>query len=239
MDDPADPTEILGRFLRAFGVAPDRIPGGPAERAALYQSLVTGRSLVVVLDDAISAAQVSPLLPASANSVALVTSRWRLAGLLARGARSIQLERLSPEAALELLELSLGHDRIEEDLDAARVLVELCARLPIALSVAAARLATRPRRPLTEMVEALTHERHRLSALSTEDDMTIRAALTLSYQGLPPSAARLYRLLGIYPGTTFSTWGAAAAAGLPRSEIRPLLDILTDANLLDDLPGDS
>jgi tetratricopeptide (TPR) repeat protein len=238
VDEPVEPAEILGQFIRAFGIAPDRIPGGLAERAALYQSLVAGRRLVVVLDDAVSAAQVSPLLPASVDCVALVTSRWRLAGLLARGAHGVQLDRLSPDAALELLRRTLGSDRIGGEMAAARRLVELCARFPIALSVAAARLATRPHWPLTDMVEALSHERQRLNELAAEDDMTIRAALAQSYKSLsPPGAARLYRLLGLFPGATFDGAAAAATAALPRAEARRLLGVLADANLLDDVPG--
>ncbi|WP_371782094.1 tetratricopeptide repeat protein [Streptosporangium subroseum] len=239
-DAPASPTEVLGRFIRAFGIAPERIPGGLAERSALYQSLVSERRLVIVLDDALSTAQVSPLLPASANSVAIVTSRWRLAGLLLHGARGVQLGRLSTGAALELLERTVGDDRVRGEPDAAGELVRLCARLPLALCVAAARLATRPHWPLSEMVEALTHERQRLTALSVEDDMTVRAALTLSYHGLsPPEAARVYRLLGLFPGATFDSWAVAATVMLPRAQVRRLLGVLTDANLLDDVPGGS
>ncbi|MEU4829930.1 tetratricopeptide repeat protein [Streptosporangium sp. NPDC023615] len=237
-DAPVQPAEVLGRFIRAFGIAPERIPGDLAERSALYQSLVNGRRLVVVLDDALSVAQVSPLLPASADGVAIVTSRSRLAGLLVRGARGVQLGRLSPAAALTLLERAVGDDRVRGEPEAAGELVELCARLPLALCVAAARLATRPHRPLSEMVEALAHERRRLSELSVEDDMTIRAALMLSYQGLSPrEAARLYRLLGLFPGPTFDSRAVAATAGLPRVQARHLLEVLTDANLLDDVPG--
>lgn len=239
-DAPVQPAEVLGRFIRAFGVAPERIPGGLAERSALYQSLVSERRLVVVLDDALSAAQVSPLLPASANSVAVVTSRWRLAGLLVRGARGVQLDQLSTDASLELLKRTVGDERVRGEPGAAGELVELCARLPLALCVAAARLATRPHWPLSEMVEDLTHERQRLTALSVEDDMTIRAALMFSYRGLsPPEAARVYRLLGLFPGATFDSWAAAATVTLPRAQVRRLLGVLTDANLLDDVPGGS
>ncbi|MEV8636041.1 tetratricopeptide repeat protein [Streptosporangium sp. NPDC051023] len=237
-DDPVRPVEILGRFIRAFGIAPERIPAGLAERSALYQSLVSERRLVIVLDDALSAAQVTPLLPASANSITIVTSRWRLAGLLMRGARGVRLEQLSTDAALQLLERTVGDERVRNEPDAAAELVELCARLPLALCVAAARLATRPNWPLSEMVDALTHERRRLTELSVEDDMTIQAALMLSYHELSPDeAAKVYRLLGLFPGDTFDSWSAAATVALPRTQVRPLLEILTDANLLDDVPG--
>ncbi|MFC4584834.1 ATP-binding protein [Sphaerisporangium corydalis] len=236
-DQPVEPTEILGRFIRAFGVAPERIPVGLAERAGLYQSIVSERRLVVVLDDALSAAQVSPLLPASAGSVAVVTSRWRLAGLLMRGARGVQLERLTTEGALELLRQTLGGERVEREPDAALELVKLCSRFPLALCVAAARLASRPVWDLTEMVDALGQERQRLNALFVEEDIAIRAALTLSYRGLTPEVARAYRLLGLFPGGTFDDQAAAATVGQPRTQVRHLLGVLVDANLLDDVPG--
>ncbi|GGK62993.1 NTPase [Sphaerisporangium melleum] len=236
-DEPVEPAEVLGRFIRAFGIAPERIPAGLAERAALYQSLVSARRVVVVLDDVLSAAQVAPLLPASALGMAVVTSRWRLAGLLMRGARGVRLDRLTTEGALDLLCRTLGDDRAEREPRAARELVELCSGFPLALCVAAARLATRPSWELTEMVDALRHERRRLHALAVEEEITIQATLTLSYRGLPPDAARVYRLLALFPGPAFDDQGAAATAGLPRARVRHLLGVLVDANLLDDVPG--
>ncbi|MFF0572648.1 tetratricopeptide repeat protein [Streptosporangium saharense] len=238
-DGPIQPTEVLGWFIRAFGVTPEHIPDGLAERSALYQSLVSGRRLVVVLDNAVSAAQVTPLLPASAHSVTIVTSRWRLAGLLMRGARAVRLEQLSKQAALELLERTIGGDRVRAEWESAKKLVELCAMLPLALCVAAARLATRPHWPLSEMVDALSHERRRLAELSIgdEDDTKVQAALMLSYDGISSEdIGRIYRRLGLFPGTTFDSWSAAATVAMPRARVRPLLEILIDANLLDDAP---
>ncbi|MFF4416805.1 ATP-binding protein [Streptosporangium sp. NPDC001559] len=239
-DKPIQPTEVLGWFIRAFGVEPKRVPAGLAERSALYQSLVSGRRLVVMLDNAISVAQVTPLLPASAESVTIVTSRWRLAGLLMRGARAVQLEQLSPRSSIELLGRTIGGERIRAEQESAERLVELCARLPLALCVAAARLATRPRWPLSEMVQALTHERRRLAELSIgdEDETKVQAALALSYDGLSSDdIRRIYRRLGLFPGTTFDSWSAAATVAMPRAHVRELLEILIDANLLDDAPG--
>ncbi|MFF4989357.1 tetratricopeptide repeat protein [Streptosporangium saharense] len=238
--EPVQPTEVLGRFIRAFGVAPERIPAGLAERSALYQSLVSGRRLMVVLDNAVSAAQVTPLLPASAHSVTIVTSRWRLAGLLMRGARAVRLEQLSKQAALELLEHTIGGDRVRAEQESAEKLIELCARLPLALCVAAARLATRPHWPLSEMVDALSHERRRLAELSIgdEDDTKVQAALMFSYDGISSrDVGRVYRQLGLFPGTTFDSWSAAATVAMPRDQVRTLLEILIDANLLDDAPN--
>jgi tetratricopeptide (TPR) repeat protein len=233
-DGPARPGEVLGRFLRALGVTPHQVPAELAELTALYRSLVIDKRMLVVLDDALTAAQVYPLLPPSAGSVAVVTSRWRLAALAANGARVIQLDRLDSDAALELLTRTVGDDRVLSDPHAARELVDLCARVPLAVCVAGARLAARSRWPVSEMVQALAHERRRLAALAMEDDMAVRPALDLSYQALEAAAARMYRTMGLYPGTRFDSSVAAAAAYVPRTEARRLLGVLTDANLLDD-----
>lgn len=233
-DGPARPGEVLGRFLRALGVTPHQVPAELAELTALYRSLVIDKQMLVVLDDALTAAQVYPLLPPSAGSVAVVTSRWRLGGLAAHGARVIQLDGLDSDAALDLLSRTLGDDRAHTEPHAARELVELCARVPLAVCVAGARLAARSRWPISEMVQALTEERRRLAALAMEDDMAVRPALDLSYRLLEPDAARMYRTMGLYPGTRFDSGVAAAAAHVPRSEARRVLGVLTDANLLDD-----
>lgn len=236
-DGPARPGDVLGRFLRALGVAPHQVPGELAELTATYRSFMAGKRLLVVLDDALTAAQAYPLLPPSAGSVAVVTSRWRLGGLAARGGRFIQLDGLESDAALELLRGTLGDDRALADPHAARELVDLCARVPLAVCVAGARLAARSRWPIREMVEALEQERHRLATLAMEDDMAVRPALDLSYRSLEPAAARMYRTMGLYPGTRFDSGVAAAAAAVSRADARRLLGVLTDANLLDDAEG--
>ncbi|MQY06560.1 ATP-binding protein [Actinomadura macrotermitis] len=238
--DPALPGEVLAGFIRGLGVAAERVPAGLAERAALYRSLTAGRRLLVVLDDAYSVAQVVPLLPGSAGSVAVVTSRRRLAVLMVRGARGVQLGPLTQDAALELLAEVLGADRVAREPGMAARLAELCACSPLALSVAAARLVTRPHRSLAEMVDALAGERRRLKELTlpdADDEMTVRAALALSYQGLSEPVRHLYRLLGSYPGRTFGVAAAAALTGAPPGDAAEWLDELADANLLEDLPG--
>ncbi|MEU6348128.1 tetratricopeptide repeat protein [Streptomyces sp. NPDC047072] len=234
---PADPGEVLGGFLRGLGVEPQQVPYGIAERAALYRSLTAERRIVVLLDDAATAAQVRPLLPGGPN-VTLVTSRRRMSGLVLEGGHQVQLEPLAPEDAVELLAVTLADDRVADQPDEARELVGLCAGLPLAVRVAGARLAARPRRPITTMVRALAAERGRLDALAIEGDHGVRAALDLSYEGLPADAARLYRLLGLHPGTEFGTAAARAflggAGGIDGTGGTPeeLLDILHDANLL-------
>ena len=236
-DGPASASDVLARFLRALAVDPRQIPPDLAELTGIYRSIMIDKRMLVVLDDALTAAQVLPLLPSSPESVTVVTSRLRLGGLAARGARAIQLGRLNAEAALELLGRTIGQERILAQPHAARELVELCARLPLALCVAGARLAARSRWPVSEMVDAMAHERERLAALTMEDDIPVHSALRVSYSALPAEAARMYRLMGLFPGTNFDSAVAAATAVVPRAQAKRLLGMLTDANLLDDTAG--
>jgi tetratricopeptide (TPR) repeat protein len=233
-DGPARPGDALGRFVRALGVGPREVPAELAELTALYRSLLADKRVLVVLDDALTAAQVFPLLPPSTASAAVVTSRRRLGGLAARGARIIQIDRLASDAALDLLSRTLGDDRTLAEPQAARDLVELTARVPLALCVAGAHLAARTKLPISEMVEVLVNERRRLAALAMEGDAAVRSALDVSYQSLEPEAARMYRLMGLFPGSRFRSAIAAAAAMVSHPEAKRLLGILTDANLLDD-----
>ncbi|WP_405662371.1 tetratricopeptide repeat protein [Streptomyces sp. RK9] len=258
---PTDPSEVIGRFLRALGVPAAQVPAGLAERAALYRSLTSELRLVVLLDDAASAAQVRPLLPGGAG-VTAVTSRWRMPGLTVDGCHSVQLEPLGVDEAVELLAATLADDRVDAQPEQARALVELCAGLPLAVRVAGARLAARPRRGITTMVRALTEEHDRLEGLAIDGDHNVRAALDLTYQELPPDAARLYRLLGLHPGTEFGDAVAIAALARPApgpggtaappgparpapaaaapgaARTRALLDLLHEANLLTDAEED-
>lgn len=233
-DGPGRPGDALGRFVRALGVGPREVPTELAELTALYRSLLADKRVLVVLDDALTAAQVSPLLPPSTDSAAVVTSRRRLGGLATRGARIIQIDRLASDAALDLLSRTLGDDRTLAEPQAARDLVELTARVPLALCVAGAHLAARTKWPISEMVDALVNERRRLAALTMEGDVAVRSALDVSYQSLEPEAARMYRLMGLFPGSRFRSAMAAAAAMVSHPEAKRLLGVLTDANLVDD-----
>nr|WP_202555507.1 tetratricopeptide repeat protein [Streptomyces sp. SID4950] len=237
-DGPQHPGDVLARFLRALGVPAQQVPSALAERTALYRSLTANQRLVVLLDDAATAAQVRPLLPAG-ESVTAVTSRRRLSGLTVDGCYPIHLGPLAPEAAVELLADTLSDGRVTENPDGARSLVELCAGLPLAVRVAGARLAARPGRSITTMVRLLTEEHQRLEGLAIDDDHNVRAALDLSYRALRPPAARLYRLLGLHPGREFD--GVAASALLPspeRGEAGRSLEELHDASLLVDTPDE-
>lgn len=252
---PTDPAEVTGRFLRALGVADSQVPVVFAERSALYRSLTAGLRLVVLLDDATSAAQVRPLLPGG-PSVTVVTSRWRMPGLTVDGCHLLQLEPLGVDDGVELLAATLADGRVAAQPDQARALVALCAGLPLAVRVAGARLAARPRRGITTMVRALTAEHDRLEGLAIKGDRNVRAALDQTYQELPADAARLYRLLGLHPGPEFGDTVAVAALARPdpAADAPPVplpataspdapralaaLDLLHDANLLTDAAED-
>ncbi|WP_441248469.1 tetratricopeptide repeat protein [Kitasatospora sp. McL0602] len=230
---PADPAEALGELLRAFGVSP--VPAGTAEGSALWRSLTAGQSLVVMLDNALTAAQVRPLLPGSQQSVVVVTSRRWLTGLGIDGAVFHQLGCLGADESTEILRGRLGAERVAAEPEAAREVVELCDGLPLAVCVAAARIAARPRQLLAVTAQALGREADRLSVLRLEGDNAVQGALDASYRCLPPEAARLYRLLGHLPVATFGRSVAAAALGEAPTAAELLLEVLAEVNLLEEL----
>lgn len=231
-------------FLRALGVPAEAVPvrrdkrAELAEQAALYRSVTAGRSVAVLLDNAESVAQVRPLLPASEASVTVVTSRWRLGGLVRDGAYLVPLTPLASDAAVELLTRSLGRDRVADEVEQADRLVELCGYMPLAVSVAGARLAARPRRSIARTVEDLADQQSRLAKLSVEGDVSVAATFDLSYDELPTDAARSYRLLGLHPGPDFGHEITAVAVGVPEDEGEDLLGLLVDASLLTEVGED-
>ncbi len=237
-DGAARPHEVLGPFLRALGVAPDRVPVELAEQVTLFRSTTVGKRLVVVLDNALSAAQVRVLLPTSSESLVLVTSRLRLHGLHAEGARFVEVAPLPPAHAEELLARSVGPERATGELPKVRELASLCGRLPIALSVAGARLASRPRWTVARVVAELTNECQRLSRLSIGGDVSVSAAFDLSYQALPDELARLYRLASEHPGPEFSAGVATAAAQISDGDAEDGLQALADVSLLEEIGPD-
>jgi DNA-binding SARP family transcriptional activator len=232
--EPVDSRTALTGFLRALGVPDAQIPVGVDEQAAQYRSLLAGRRVLVVLDNARSAEQVRPLLPGSAHSLVLVTSRHRLDDLVAtEGASSVPVDTLDAEGATALLAGVLGRHRLEEDPAAVEELVELCDRLPLALRIAAARLAFRPHWTVRSLVEELADEQSRLSALSLpEGGRAVQAALGLSYRQLPEGAARLFRRLGLHPGTDLDGHAAAALSDVDLVTARAHLQTLAGAHLL-------
>jgi tetratricopeptide (TPR) repeat protein len=229
---PLSPGEVLGRFLRSLGVPPERVPADSGEQAGLFRSMTAGRGLLVVLDNAVSAAQVRPLLPVSAACMVVVTARWRLAALVTQGAHIVALEPLEDQSAVDLLSNVVGSRRIAADADSTSSLVGLCGGLPIALSVAGARLASRPGWTLRRLVVELASEHRRLAGLSGQDDLSVRACFDLSYVNLPEPVARCYRVVGLHPGTQFGVDVVAAALDVVPDVAAGLLDTLVEASLL-------
>jgi DNA-binding SARP family transcriptional activator/tetratricopeptide (TPR) repeat protein len=227
---PVAATEVLGRFLRALGIPGPAIPDSLDERAEMYRSLLATRRVLVVLDDAATENQLGPLLPGSRSCAVIVTSRARLTGL--PGAHRIELDVLDTAQALDLLGRVIGADRIAREAAAARALVRTVGGLPLALRIVAARLAARPHWSLASMVHRLANERHRLDEL-THGDMTMRASLSLTYDGLGEGDRRLLRLLSLAQGPTLPGWLAGALLGDRRPFPSDLLEPLVDVQMLD------
>jgi tetratricopeptide (TPR) repeat protein len=234
-DQPVAPGEALAGFLRALGIPDQSIPLGESERAARYRSLVAGKRLLVVLDNAATVEQVRPLLPGTSSVMVVVTSRDSLAGLVARdGARRLDLDLLPAAEAIALLRTLIG-GRAEADPAATETLAGQCARLPLALRVAAELAASRPEAPLAVLSAELVGLRQRLQLLDAGGDprSAVAGVFSWSYRHLPADAARLFRLLGLHPSQDWDQYAAAAltaTTGLPR--VRQLLDILARAHLI-------
>ncbi|HEV8556480.1 MAG TPA: BTAD domain-containing putative transcriptional regulator [Actinophytocola sp.] len=219
-----DPAEAIRGFLDAFAVPPPSIPAGLDAQTGLYRSLLAGKRALVVLDNARDVEQVRPLLPGTPGCLVLVTSRNRLTGLIAdHGAHPLTLDLLSHTEARDLLAARAGAHRIAEEPAAANEIITRCARLPLALTITAARAATHPAFPLAGLAAELT------SAGPLAD---LRAVFSWSYRTLSPAAARLFRLLGLHVGPELSAPAAGSLTGLPVAEVRPLLTELADAHLV-------
>jgi DNA-binding SARP family transcriptional activator len=223
------PEGALRFFLDALAVQPQRMPVDADGRAALFRSMLDGKRVLIVLDNARDPDQVRPLLPGSPGSLVVVTSRSQLTGLVvAEGATPLSLDVLTEDEAHELLGRRLGPEVIAAEPAAAAELVSLCARLPLALGVAAGRAATRPGFSLAALAAELRDTRNRLEVLDAGDAATdVRAVLSWSYEQLSPSAARMFRLLGLHPGPDVSLAAAASLAGVSRSEAASALRELT------------
>jgi DNA-binding SARP family transcriptional activator/Tfp pilus assembly protein PilF len=208
--------ETVRGFLDAFAVPTERIPVSVEAQLALYRSLLAGKQILVVLDNALDADHVRPLLPGSPGCLAIVTSRDRLTGLVATaGAHPLVLGMLSRAEAHELLARRLGRARVLAEASAVEDLIACCARLPLALAVVAAQAAVQPRRTLTAIVRKLRATPGGLDALTDHDPSTdVRPAFSWSYQTLGPSAARLFRLLGLHSGPDVAPEAAASLAGV-------------------------
>jgi hypothetical protein len=234
-DQPLATGEVLARFLRALGLAGQEIPLEIDERAAAYRSLLNGRRVLVVLDNAATVDQVRPLLPGTPSCLVLVTSRDSLAGLVARhGARRLDLDPLPPEDAVTLLRALIGRRIDTEPKAAAATLAEQCARLPLALRVAAELAVARPGASLAALVTELSDEHRRLELLDAGGDSrtAVRGVFFWSYQHLPADAARLFRLIGLHPGPDFDASAAAVLADISLNRAQQMLDLLNHAHLV-------
>jgi tetratricopeptide (TPR) repeat protein len=233
---PMTPEQALEGFLRALDVPVDKIPVGMEAKAGLYRSLLNGRRVLVVLDNAHTAEQVRPLLPGSPGCLVVVTSRNRLSGLLARnGAHRVNLDPLPPSEAVLLLRQIIGVARVEAEPDMAVELARRCAYLPLALRISAERVASHPHTTLADLAGELADERDRLNVLIADEDETtaVRSVFLWSYRTLAPAVARLFRLLGLHAGPDISLPSAAVLAGTTPPQARQLLDVLTGVHLLE------
>ena len=237
---PLAAAEAVSGFLAALGVAPEGWPPGLEARVGLYRSLVAGRRLLIVLDNARDAEQVRPLLPGSPGCLVLITSRTSLTGLaVSEAAHLLILDVLSKEDARRLLAGRLGAERVAAEPEAVGDLIGLTARLPLALAIVSARACARPGFPLAGLATELGNESGRLDALDVGDPASsVRAAFSWSYDQLSLAGARLFRLLGLHPGSDFTFHTTASLAGVSLQRVRITLRELVDASLIaEQAPG--
>jgi tetratricopeptide (TPR) repeat protein len=236
--DPAGPAmrpdEALRGFLDALGVQPQRVPTGLQSQCGLFRSLLADRRMLIILDNARDADQVRPLLPGSRGSVVVVTSRNQLTGLVAiEGAHAMTLGLLNPQESRQLLVSRLGPERVAAEPQATAQLIELCAGLPLALAIVAARAAAQPGFGLADLVTDLGRPQGRLDAFTGHDLATdIRAVFSWSYKALSPAAAQLFRLMGTHPGPDITLAAAASLAGWSAIQTRQTMDELERAHLV-------
>ncbi|GAB2694460.1 AfsR/SARP family transcriptional regulator [Kitasatospora kifunensis] len=226
---PLEPGTALARLLRAVGVSEDVLPSDPEERALLWRSVAAEHRLLIVLDNAVDAAQVRPLLPGSPGSLVLVTSRRRMPALA--GAGALSLDVLGPDTALALFGQICGPDRIVGEEDAVAEIVRLCGYLPLAIRITAARLAHRGAWTPSHLLARL-RERISLPTELRTQDQSVAAAFAVSYDALAPDQQRIFRLAGLHPGDDFSAYALAALADLPLTETEDLVEELHDHHLL-------
>jgi DNA-binding SARP family transcriptional activator/Tfp pilus assembly protein PilF len=239
---PATPGDVLARFLRDLGMDPASIPASEEERAAHYRSRLTDRKVLIVLDDAHDAAQVRPLLPGSASCAVLITTRNRLPDL--SGSRYVDLDVLGPAEARAMFAGIIGPDRAAAEPEATSEVLTACAGLPLAIRIAGARLTARTNWTVRTIADRLADERRRLDWLKT-GDLAVRACFEVSFTSLPGRAevdgvdpAHAFRLLGLWPGSSVGLPAAAALLGEPDESVADALEVLVDAQLLQEPAAD-
>ncbi|GIG58353.1 SARP family transcriptional regulator [Longispora fulva] len=229
------PIDALARFLRALGVPAEQIPLDVEEASSMYRSQIADKRMLILLDNAHSPEQVRSLLPGGAGNLALITSRSRLGGLVARdGARRLDLEVLDGAESLALFGRILGRGRLDAEREAAADLADACGHLPLALRIAAAHLADDPTRTIADYLAQL-RAGDRLTALAVDGDelSSIRATFELSYAALDPATAWAFGLLGLVPGQDFTPEAVAALTGSDVPEARRYLSRLLAAHLVE------
>ncbi|KDN22363.1 SARP family transcriptional regulator [Amycolatopsis rifamycinica] len=224
---PRDPAEVLADFLHALGVTGNTVPAGLGQRAALFRSRLAGRRMLLVLDDAATAAQVRPLLPADAGCAVLVTTRGRLPELA--GAKHVELPVFGEQEAARLLAELAGPDRVVGEPAEAAAIVRCCGYLPLAIRIAGARLAGRQAWSLRTLHDRLADESSRLSELRV-GDLGVRPSFELSLRQLPPAARTAFGRSAVLGAQDFPSWVIDAL--LDRAGTHDVLDVLVDANLV-------
>ncbi|MFD5465770.1 BTAD domain-containing putative transcriptional regulator [Kitasatospora sp. NPDC127059] len=232
---PTPAEEALGAVLRSLGMPADALPTGLAERSAQFRSLLSGRRVLVVLDNARDAEQIRPLLPGRPGCAVLVTGRVRLGAL--PNAHVVELPAFDPQEALDLLGRVIGEQRLRAEADTALELVRLCGHLPLAVRILAARLACRPGWTMARLLDKLSENRRRLDVLRT-GDLAVESAFRFGYDQLDPEQARAFRLLAVPEVPDLSPGAVAAVLGLPEDEAEELAESLVDCSMLETAPPD-
>ncbi|MEU6171983.1 BTAD domain-containing putative transcriptional regulator [Streptantibioticus parmotrematis] len=233
-DRPVSPADILERFLRVLGVSGPALPKGLEERAELFRDLVSGRRMLIVLDDAMTERQVAALLPGTAGSAVIVTSRRRLTGL--PSAARVEIGALSDGGAAELLSRIVGEERIGAEPEDVAELSRLCGNLPLALRICAARLAARPHWSVADLVDRLVDESRRLDELN-HGELEVRASISLTYDGLSDDARLLFRRLALLDVPSFAHWVGAPLLEVDAPRAQEALEVLAEAYLINAKPG--
>ncbi|RSN34673.1 hypothetical protein DL990_13640 [Amycolatopsis sp. WAC 01416] len=228
-EHPLEIGAALDLLLRSIGLPPEQVPHDVESKVARWRSELAGRRMIIVLDNAANAAQVRALLPGSPGAQAIITSRRRLSTL--EGSTPVPLEPMPENEAIELFRRIAGQDRVDHEPDQLRTVVAQCGRLPLAIRIAASRLRHRPMWTIEYLSSRLANERRRLAELSTADQ-SVRAAFTVSYRHLTDHQRRLYRLLGLHPGSDFDSGAAATLLNAPSQDVEALLEELLDVHLL-------
>lgn len=238
--EPVRPQDVICNFLHALGVPPEKIATDPEAQANQYRSILSGAHVLLVLDNARDAQQVRPLLPGSTSCLTVVTSRDRLIGLVASDcAEPVSLDGFSTAESHEFLAKRLGPQAVEREPQPAEELIRFSARLPLALSVIAARAVIARRTKLEALVAQLRETRHRLDALRTSDDATDpRVAFSWSHRNLSPASATMFEILATHPGSELGRAAARSLAGDCVQDVDQALAELVSAHLVEEVqPG--